>query len=122
MTTHRIALPRLRRRAPATAAAASDDVLLANSYRQALLDPSTATEKLRLLGDLQQARLAQTAKAAYAAALIELQRALPIIAEAGRIRDEKGAVQYSYALWEDTNEAIRPVDGTGLRRLGALPT
>ena len=109
MTTHTIALPRLRRREPATAAAASDDVLLADSYRQALLDPSTATEKLRLLGELQQAGLAHTARAAYASALIELQRALPIIAEDGHIRDEKGAVQYSYALWEDTNEAIRPV-------------
>ena len=53
--------------------------------------------------------MAHTAKAAYAAALIELQRALPIIAEDGVIRDEKGAVQYRYALWEDTNEAIRPV-------------
>jgi hypothetical protein len=109
MTNHTLDLPRLRRRAPVPPAVASDEALLADVYRQALLDPSTEPEKLRLLGDLQQARLAHTAKAAYAAALIELQRALPIIAEAGRIRDEKGAVQYSYALWEDTNEAIRPV-------------
>ena len=86
----------------------TDEALLADIYRQALLDPSTETEKLRLLAEMQQARQAHTARAAYAAALIELQRELPIIAEAGRIRDEKGAVQYSYALWEDTNEAIRP--------------
>ena len=109
MTTHTIALPRLRRRESATAAAASDDLLLADVYRQALLDPSTAIEKLHLLAEMQQTNLAHTARAAYASALIELQRALPIIAEAGVIRDEKGVVQYSYALWEDTNEAIRPV-------------
>lgn len=109
MTTQTIDLSRRRRRIAATPAVESDDVLLADIYRQALLDPSTETDKLRLLGDLQQARLAQAARAAYASALIELQRELPIIAEAGRIRDEKGALQYSYALWEDTNEAIRPV-------------
>ena len=88
MTNHTLGLSRLRRRAPATPALDADAALLADSYRQALLDPSTETDKLRLLGDLQQAQLAHTARAAYAAALIELQRALPIIAEAGRIRDD----------------------------------
>jgi hypothetical protein len=109
MTTHTLDLHRLRRRRPAAAPVESDAAFLADIVRQALLDPTTETEKLRLLNDMQQAPLTQTARTAYAAALIELQRELPIIAESGFIRDEKGAVQYSYALWEDTNEAIRPV-------------
>lgn len=109
MTIQTVGLPRRRRREPPTPPVASDEALFADLYHQALLDPNTQPEKLRLLAELQQARLAQAARAAYAAALIELQRELPVIAEDGLIRDEKGAVQYRYALWEDTNEAIRPV-------------
>lgn len=85
---------------------------------RAASDPATDVDKLeRLLGMYERITERQS-KAAFAAALAELQPELPVVDERGRIevreKDAKGqrtgAVQQStsYALWEDINEAIKP--------------
>ena len=66
-------------------------------------------DKLERLLEMQERVLARNARAAYYSALAELQPDLPIITERGGIKDRNGNVQSTYALWEDVNEAIRPI-------------
>jgi hypothetical protein len=66
-------------------------------------------DKLERLLEMQERVVARNAKAAYFEALAELQPRLPIITERGGIKDRNGNVQSTYALWEDVNEAIRPM-------------
>ena len=76
---------------------------------RAAADPNTDVDKLERLLVMYERLEANKAKAAYAAALAELQPELPVIEERGVIRNRQGEVQSTYALWEDVNEAIKPV-------------
>lgn len=67
------------------------------------LSPDVDVMKLEKLLEMQERIMAQNAKAAFTAALAEMQPDLPIIGERGQSNTG------SYALWEDINEAIKPV-------------
>jgi hypothetical protein len=86
-----------------SAAASLMDVI-----NRAAADPSTDGEKLEQLLGMYERITARSAKAAYTAALAEMQDELPVIGERGAIRNGN-EVQSTYALWEDINEEIRPI-------------
>ena len=79
------------------------------SFERIALSQKLDVEKLRWFGEIQQAADERKARASFAAALVRMQPNLPVVAEHGEIKDRKGDVQHTYALWEDINEAIRPV-------------
>jgi hypothetical protein len=104
-------------RAPATqpeqlpaAAPNSEAGALISMIERAARDPSVDIDKMERLMKMHEAALARTAKASYAAALSQMQPKLPIISERGKIQIGGSAHKaQSYALWEDINEAIKPV-------------
>lgn len=83
-------------------------VALIRLIESVALMPNVDVERLEKLLDMQERITARNAKTAYAAALSEMQPELPVIAERGKIDIGRGKPQ-SYALWEDINEAIKPV-------------
>jgi hypothetical protein len=85
----------------------SGDIL--SVIARAAADPNVDIDKLERLLEMQERVFARTAKAAYFDALAEMQPNLPVIGERGGIKDRNGNVQSTYALWEDVNEAIRPI-------------
>jgi hypothetical protein len=76
---------------------------------RAAADPNVDIDKLERLLEMQERVIARNARAAYYEALSELQPKLPVITERGGIKDRNGNIQSTYALWEDVNEAIRPM-------------
>lgn len=72
-------------------------------------DPSVDIDKMERLIAMQERVQSREAEVAFNAALSELQPDLPVISERGGIKDRNGNVQSTYALWEDVNEAIRPL-------------
>jgi hypothetical protein len=81
---------------------------LLNVIASAARDPNVDIDKMERLIAMQERVQDRNAKAAYFAALAQMQPGLPVIAERGGIKDRSGNVQSTYALWEDVNEAIRP--------------
>lgn len=80
---------------------------------RAARDPSVDIDKMMRLMKMRDDAMAQAAKIAYARALSALQADLPTVERNGRITiKEKGTEKIiqstKYALWEDTNEAIKP--------------
>jgi hypothetical protein len=97
----------------------SETTAIVHMIERAARDPSVDIDKMERLLQMQERVMIRQAKAAYDAALAEMQPKLPVIGRRGKIeiraKDAKGertgAVQQStgYALWEDINEGIRPV-------------
>jgi hypothetical protein len=81
---------------------------------RAARDPNVDIDKMERLLEMQERVHARHARAAYYAALADMQPELPVVEEHGGIKDRNGNIQSTYALWEDVNEAIRPV----LQRFG----
>src|SRR5258708_6610605 len=75
---------------------------------RAARDPATDVDKLERLLTMYERMTAQQSKADYTAALAEMQPELPVIGERGQIKIGNATPQ-SYALWEDINDAIKPV-------------
>ena len=96
-----------RANVPTTVETMSGGIL--NVIARAAADPSVDIDKMERLLEMQERVIARDAKAAYFAALAEMQPNLPVIEEHGGIKDRNGKVQSTYALWEDVNEAIRPI-------------
>lgn len=71
---------------------------------RAARDPSVDIDKLERLMQMKERADAQSARAAFDAAMADMQPELPAIGERG-----KAAGRYTYALWEDINTAIKPV-------------
>src|SRR5690606_7535904 len=88
--------------------AISADVSLMEVISRAASDPNTDVDKLERLMGMYERITAGRAKAEFASALSAMQSALPVIEEHGRIDIGRGRPQ-AYALWEDINEAIKPV-------------
>ncbi|MFN4296757.1 MAG: ERF family protein [Brevundimonas sp.] len=96
----------MREDAPATTA-------IISVIERAATNPNVDIDKMERLLEMQERIMARDAKAAYAAALAAMAPALPVISERGKISTDKGkTVQSTYALWEDVNDAIKPVLAT----------
>jgi len=91
--------------APAT----SETTAIISMIERAARDPSVDIDKMERLMLMQERAFDRRAKAAYSSALAIMQPELPSIKERGGIRDRTGKVQSTYALWEDINDAIKPV-------------
>lgn len=76
---------------------------------RAATNPNVDIDKMERLLEMQERIMARDAKAAYASALAMMAPNLPVIGERGGIKDRNGKVQSTYALWEDINDAIKPV-------------
>lgn len=72
--------------------------------QKAASDPSCDIEKLERLMAMHERMQAKQAEQQYTEALAAMQQELPAIAERG---DANG--RYSYALWEDINERLKPI-------------
>ncbi|HLK25632.1 MAG TPA: ERF family protein [Caulobacteraceae bacterium] len=66
-------------------------------------------DRLDRVAALLERTLARQAEQRFAAALIQMQRRLPVLDELAEVTDATGAVAYTYAAWEDTVETIRPI-------------
>lgn len=86
----------------------SESAAFVSMIERAARDPSVDMDKLERLLSMQERVIERNARAAYAAALANMQQELPVIAQRGEIRIGTGKPQ-KYALWEDINEAIKPV-------------
>ena len=76
---------------------------------RAAADPNVDIDKLERLLQMQERVLAREAKAAFTASLAKMQPLLPVVEEHGGIKDRSGNIQSKYALWEDINDAIKPI-------------
>src|SRR5262249_5957856 len=86
---------------------------------RAARDPNVDIDKMERLLLMQERVIARQAKTSFDASFAEMQEHLPIIDKRGLIEIKEkdssgkrtGAVQHStkYALWEDINEAIKPI-------------
>jgi hypothetical protein len=76
---------------------------------RSLADPSADLERLDRVAVIYERAQAREAEQAFARALIQMQRRLPVLDELGEVTDESGAVKSTYASWEDTVETIRPI-------------
>ena len=95
--------------APSDNAVATYSASLIDVIAQAARDPNVDIDKMERLIAMQERVRGREAETEYYAALAALQPNLPIIDERGGIKDRAGNIQSTYALWEDVNEAIRPV-------------
>ena len=94
---------------PAATVVSTDAASLMAVISRAAADPSTDVDKLERLMSLYERITAKAAEQAYAQAFAAMQPELPEVTERGGIKDRSGKVQSTYALWEDINEAIKPV-------------
>lgn len=77
---------------------------------RAATNPDVDIDKMERLLQMHERIVERDAKAAYAAALATMAPDLPSVCERGKISIDKGkTVQSTYALWEDINDAIKPV-------------
>ncbi len=76
---------------------------------RAALNPDVDIEKMERLLEMQERIMNRQAESVFAAAMADMQAELPSISERGGIKDRNGNVQSTYALWEDINDAIKPV-------------
>lgn len=98
---------------------ASETAAVLQIIERAARDPSVDIDKMERLILMQERMQATRAKAAYAAALAEMQPELPVVERRGKITvrakdaqgQRTGEVQQAtpYALWEDINDAIKPI-------------
>jgi hypothetical protein len=93
---------------PALPEQAPLDPLMAGIIKAAS-DPKTDVEKLERLMNLYQVRANEVAQQAFVAALAEAQNDLPTINKGGTVDLGRGGKGYTFAKWEDINDAIKPV-------------
>lgn len=72
------------------------------------VNPAVDAGKLSDILDMTLKVRAVDAKQAFTVALVEMQPQLPVITENGEIKNNSGAVQSTYAEYEDINDAIQP--------------
>lgn len=104
--------------APARSGADDEASALISMIERAARDPNVDLDKMERLFVMQQAAHDRRAKAAYFAALSEMQPKMPVVGKRGAIskyeKDDRGGktgrqeVMTRYAKWEDVVEAIRP--------------
>lgn len=94
---------------PAQLPAVSESAALLQVIERAAMNPQVDVDKMERLMAMHERIMARKAKAAYNAALAELQPKLPVIGERGAVTNKFGNVQSRYALWEDIVRAITPL-------------
>ena len=92
-----------------TAPAISQAAAIISVIERAATNPNVDIDKMERLLEMQERIMQRDARAAFASALAEMSPNLPAIVERGGIKDRNGNVQSTYALWEDINDAIKPV-------------
>lgn len=90
-------------------ATVSEATALMQIIERAARDPSVDIERMERLLQMHERLVSKQSEAAYAEALARLQPKLPIIQERGFIKNNSGAVQSRYALWEDIVGVITPL-------------
>jgi len=90
------------------AAPLSETAAVLQVIERAARDPAVDIDKMERLIAMRDRLVAERARADFDAAMAEMQEELPIIEERGVIDIGRGKPQ-PYALWEDINEAIKPV-------------
>lgn len=101
-----------REEAPPPAQVVNQGDALLSMIERAARDPSVNIEKMERLFAMHADMQARQARSAYAVALAAMQPDLPTIDRNGRIKiekDKKVIQSTAYVLFEDINEAIRPV-------------
>jgi hypothetical protein len=76
---------------------------------RAAVNPAVDIDKMERLFEMHRQAQASQARAAFDNAMAAMQPHLPIIEERGEIKNSAGKAQSTYALWEDINEALRPI-------------
>lgn len=76
---------------------------------RAAVNPAVDIDKMERLFEMHRQAQAGQARAAFDVAMSAMQPHLPIIEERGEIKNNAGKTQSTYALWEDINEALRPI-------------
>lgn len=87
----------------------SETATVLSIIERVAMNPDADIEKMERLLVMHERMQSKQAEAAYNAALSEMQPDLPVIAERGAIKNKSGGIQSTYALWEDINEAIKPI-------------
>jgi hypothetical protein len=87
----------------------SESVALLEMIERAARDPQVDIAKMRELMAMRKEVLSDRARVAYSAALSAMQLELPVIGRRGTIELSTSKPNPKYALWEDINEAIKPV-------------
>ena len=77
--------------------------------QRAASDPSCDIDKMERLMQMHERLQARQAEQAFNDALAQMQVVLPEVSERGAIKNRNGDKQSTYALWEDINQAIKPV-------------
>lgn len=96
-----------RKKSLAVVAPATSEVTWLQTIKE--LAPVVGIEGVRELMAMRQEQMAREAEQKFTEAFTEMQPKLPIIKERGSIKNRDGAVQSTYALWEDVNEEIKPI-------------
>lgn len=103
---------------PVAAHPASDSAALIAMIERVALNPDVDIDKMERLLQMQERIMDRNAKAAFIGALVDMQPKLPVIGRKGNIvihkkdlpkTDENIVQKTPYALWEDINDAIRPL-------------
>jgi hypothetical protein len=95
---------------PAPREPVSEAGAILSLIERAAVNPAVDIDKMERLFEMQKQAQARAARADYDAALALMQPELPVIDERGKISTDRGkTVQSTYALWEDINEAIKPI-------------
>jgi hypothetical protein len=89
--------------------ARADASVLLRAIERAAAAPNLDLDRLNHLSAVYERTVAREAEATFSAALAKLQPKLPVLEERGEIADPDGDVKATYATWEDTVEAIRPI-------------
>jgi hypothetical protein len=76
---------------------------------RAASNPDVDIDKMERLLQMQERVISRNAEAAFNADLAQMQNELPVIDERGSIKGRDGRVQSTYPLFEDINEACKPV-------------
>ena len=82
----------------------SESATILQVIQRAAADPQCDIEKMERLMQMHERFQSRQAEQQYAEALASMQQELPSIAERG-----DAAKRYTYALWEDINEALKPI-------------
>lgn len=98
-----------KRQEPQAPAEQSETTAIISMIERLAVSPNVNIETVERLLAMQEKVVADRRRTAYMAALADMQTELPEIEKRGQIKIGQGNKPQMYALWEDINEAIKPV-------------